>query len=84
LSFVHITMVTAFTLKELRELFGANLLRIREERGLTHQQLASTTGLTVGYISAVEKGKIDIRIENIYALSVGLGIDQHEMLNFKI
>ena len=75
-------MVTAFILKEVRELFGANLLRLRTERALTLQQLAGRTGLTVGYISAVEKGKIDIRIENIYALSIGLGIEQKEMLNY--
>lgn len=82
MSFVSVAVATALNLKEVRELFGGNLLRLRTERALTLQQLAGTSGLTVGYISAVEKGKIDIRIENIYALSVGLGIEQHEMLNY--
>lgn len=75
--------MTTHFLKEFSEAFGKHLKGLRTKRGLTQQQLAEASDLSVGYISLVENGKVDIRVENIYALSVVLGVEQKEMLNFR-
>ena len=62
--------------RDNREL-GAELRRIRTERGLSLRQLASRTGLSSSFLSLVENGESDIafgRLQRILgALDAGLG-----------
>ena len=39
------------------ELLGRNLARIRKQAGLTQEQLAEKTGLTITYIGMIEIGQ---------------------------
>jgi transcriptional regulator with XRE-family HTH domain len=60
--------------------FGAELRRHREEAGLTLAALAERSGLSVGYISLIERGERDPSISTVTALAKALGISPGEFL----
>ena len=47
---------------------GKRLKECREKKGLTQEQLAEKTGMSVGYISSVERGASFPRFENLILL----------------
>jgi DNA-binding XRE family transcriptional regulator len=53
-------------------IFGKRIAALRQERGLTQEQLASKTGLSVDTIGAIEQGRRWARITTLHALSEGL------------
>ncbi len=54
--------------------FGANLKRLRKERGYSQIALARESGVSVGYISLVERGKADPSVLILIRLAKGLEI----------
>ena len=42
--------------ERLKSLFGQRVQELREERGLTQEQLAEAAGLSVEYVSKIERG----------------------------
>lgn len=54
--------------------FGANLKRLRKERGYSQIALAHESGVSVGYISLIERGKADPSILILMRLAKGLEI----------
>ncbi len=48
--------------------FGKRLKECREKKGFTQEQLAEKTGMSVGYISSVERGASFPRFENLILL----------------
>lgn len=58
----------------LLQVFSSNLCRYRKERGFTQAQLADSAGLHRTYISAVERGKRNISIENIEKVALTLEV----------
>lgn len=59
------------------ELFGANLRRIREKRGMSQSELAGRCGLSHADISHLERGKREPQLQNLLKLVEGLevGVD---------
>jgi transcriptional regulator with XRE-family HTH domain len=55
--------------------FGASLARIREQRGLTADQLADLSGVDADTIRAVERGEHEITLIDIYALAAALNVE---------
>jgi transcriptional regulator with XRE-family HTH domain len=55
--------------------FARRLRRIRLERGLSQEQLASLAGLDRTYVSSCEAGRRNATIRTIDRLSTALGID---------
>ena len=55
--------------------FSRRLRRIRLERGLSQEQLASLAGLDRTYVSSCETGRRNATIRTISRLSGALGVD---------
>jgi transcriptional regulator with XRE-family HTH domain len=63
------------TEKKRDESFGPRIRRLRQEAGLTLQELSLKTGLAFSTISKVEKSQISPTYENILRLADGLAVD---------
>lgn len=65
---------------DMRRLVGANLKRIRQEKGLTQEQLAETSGFSQQYISGLEQGRRNPTIVTLYELAAALGVSHVELV----
>ncbi len=57
----------------LQKAFGAELRKIRLEKGLSQEALADLADLHFTYVSSVERGERNISLENIGKLAKALG-----------
>lgn len=64
--------------------FGAEVRRLRVAAGLSHNTLSRRSGVSVTYISAIERGLRDPSVAFIEKLALGLGISPAELLGSKI
>lgn len=58
-----------------RDVFCANLRRIRLERGMSQELLADEAGLHRTYVSSVERGERNLTIDSMERLAKALGVD---------
>lgn len=65
---------------DMRKLVGRNAARIRQERGLTQEQLAELSGLSQQYLSGLERGRRNPTIVTIHELALALGVSHLELL----
>ena len=52
--------------------FGANLRRIRTERGLTQERLAELADVHWTFVGKVERGEVNLSLRNIARFALGL------------
>ena len=71
-------------MKTLKQKFGNNLRILREYEGLTQQQLASKAGISVGFLSSVERGKSAPSFENIEKLADALKVSVKTFFYFDL
>ena len=64
----------------LRSIFAKILRQYRLEKGFSQEKLAEMTGLHRTYISALERERRNISIENIEKISTVLEIDPYLLL----
>ena len=64
-----------------REVFARNLRRARRLRDVTQETLALDAGVPRAYLSRVERGTINISIDNADALSRAIGIPLHDLVD---
>jgi transcriptional regulator with XRE-family HTH domain len=67
---------------DMRKLVGRNVKRIRQEKGLTQEQLAEISGFSQQYISGLEQGQRNPTIVSIYELATALGVGHMELVRF--
>jgi transcriptional regulator with XRE-family HTH domain len=65
---------------DMRKLVGQNVRRIRQQRGLTQEQLSEKSGFTQQYLSGLESGRRNPTIVSIYQLAMALGVDHIALL----
>lgn len=65
---------------QARKIFAKNLKRLRLQRGLTQQSLATTTGLTPMYISNLERCINNVSLDNMERIAQALSADLFTML----
>lgn len=59
--------------------FGTNLKRLRKAKGYSQTALARESGVSVGYISLIERGKADPSILILNRLANGLDLSLKEL-----
>ncbi len=55
-------------------MFGAKVRRLREDAGLTLEQLGGRCGMQLAYVSRVERGEKDVQLSTIVRLACALGV----------
>ena len=60
--------------------YGRNVERVRQEKGLTQEQLAELSGFSQQYISGLEQGRRNPTVVSIYELAVALGVSHMELI----
>jgi transcriptional regulator with XRE-family HTH domain len=65
---------------DMRKLVGRNVKRIRQEKGLTQEQLAELSGFSQQYISGLEQGRRNPTIVSLYELATALGVSHTELV----
>ena len=65
---------------DMRKLVGRNVKRIRQEKGLTQEQLADLSGFSQQYISGLEQGRRNPTIVSIYELASALGVSHMDLV----
>lgn len=65
---------------ELKDIYIANIKKLREIKNLTQSELAEKIGITEKYFSALETGKKWGSFETLVALANALGVEPYELL----
>ena len=65
---------------DMRKLVGRNVKRVRQEKGLTQEQLAELSGFSQQYISGLEQGRRNPTVVSLYELATALGVSHMELL----
>lgn len=65
---------------DLRDTFAANLRRIRNEKGLSQDDLAYEAEVSRSYLSQIEKGKYYASLKIVGKLAEVLGVEPTELL----
>jgi len=60
--------------KAQKNIVGQNIRRIRQERGLTQEELALMSGLSQGYINQLESGKRKFRQKTLTVIAEALNL----------
>jgi transcriptional regulator with XRE-family HTH domain len=65
---------------DMRKLVGSNVSRIRNQKGLTQEQLADLSGFSQQYISGLESGRRNPTVVTMYELAKALGVSHLDLL----
>ena len=68
--------------KKYIKAFGENLRSIRENKGLTCDDLFELTSIDAKQISRLERGERSPTISTIYVLAKGLGVQPSKLFQF--
>lgn len=64
---------------DIVKVFGTNVRRYRNEKGISQEKLASLSGLHRTYISDIERFQRSISLENIQRIADALDIDTFKL-----
>lgn len=65
-------------------ILGVKLKNFRHEKGLSLKDLAEKTGLSISYLSEIEKGKKYPKPEKIIQLAAALGVSFDDLVSMKV
>ena len=60
--------------KELEQ-FGRRVRDLRQQQGLSQEELAYRAGIDRSYLGGVERGERNVALQNILRIASGLGVD---------
>lgn len=61
-------------------IFGHNVRTIRQQAGLSQEELAHRAELHRTYISSIERAERNVSLENIFAIANALGVTPAELM----
>lgn len=67
----------------IRLIFGLKVRSLRQEKGLSYQQLADKAGLSLSYVHDIETGKKFPKADKIIALAKTLGVDYDYLVSLR-
>lgn len=62
-----------------RIIFGAYVVKLRKAKGWSQEKLALESGIARSYMGAVERGKRNIALLNIYKIAEALNVAPSEL-----
>jgi len=62
------------------EAFAANLRRLRQEAGLTHERLSERSGIDLASIGRIERAERDPGVRTVARLARGLGVRPEDLM----
>ncbi|HEX4198045.1 MAG TPA: helix-turn-helix transcriptional regulator [Caulobacteraceae bacterium] len=62
------------------QIVGANVRRLRKERGLTQEDVAHPAGISVRYLSGIESGQENPTVAVLGRLAAALGVHPSSLL----
>lgn len=65
---------------DMRKLVGRNFARLRQQTGLTQEQLAARSGFSQQYISGLEAGRRNPTIITLFELAQALGVSHVDLV----
>ena len=65
---------------DMRKRVGRNVRRIREQKGITQEQLAELSGFSQQYLSGLERGLRNPTIVTLYELAQTLGVSHVDLV----
>ena len=65
---------------DLLRKFGRRITHLREQLGLTIDELAARSGVGAEEIALIEGGEIDFQVTVVYALARGLGVKPAQLV----
>ena len=68
--------------ENLRKQFGKRIRALRRHAGLTQEQLAEVAGISVDFLSLVERGICAPSFDNLEKLTRALNLPIRELFNF--
>jgi len=66
---------------DIKEEVGFNIRRIRENRGISQEELGSLAGLHRAYIGQIERGEKNIGLKNIQKIANALNVNIKVLLD---
>ncbi|MFN0050519.1 MAG: helix-turn-helix domain-containing protein [Cytophagales bacterium] len=67
----------------VRLILGLKVKALRQERGLSYQQLAEQTGMSLSYVHDIETGKKFPKADKILAMAKALGVDYDYLVSLR-
>jgi len=61
---------------------GENIKRIREQNGLSQDDVVNACDVTKGNLSMIENGRKDFYFSTFLEIAKGIGVEAKELLNF--
>lgn len=71
-----------FMEKSITQIFGDNVRKKRQERGISQQELANVADLHRTYIGMVERGERNITLINAHKIALSLNTTLKDLLKY--
>ncbi len=68
---------------DLKHALGQRILELRRTAGLTQEQLAEVTGLSLKHLGELERGRSNPTLASLYSIATSLGLSLSELFDFK-
>jgi transcriptional regulator with XRE-family HTH domain len=65
---------------ELKDVLATNLRRIRQASGMTQEELAAQTGLSMRYVGSIERARVSASVSVLGRLADALSVDPCELI----
>jgi transcriptional regulator with XRE-family HTH domain len=69
-------------MNQLRRQFAQRLKELRQQKGLTQQELAETTGLSTSFIRSIEQGVYAPSFESMETIAKRLDVKVKDLFDF--
>lgn len=65
---------------DLKEVMAINMRRLRYDKGLTQEELAGRSGLSMRYVGSIERGAVSASVSVLGKVAEALGVEPCELI----